>query len=207
MKTPLRVGLTGGIGSGKSTVCKIFEDLGVKIIDADQIAHDLVLPDQPALEKIIDILGTEYLDKDGQLDRKQLRNLVFNDKDKKKQIENILHPLVYSEIESQVSSINHPYCIICIPLLVETNALDKVDRILIIDIPEQLQISRASQRDKTEHMEIKNIIKNQITRKTRLGVADDIIINDHDQAYLYKQVEKLHERYMQMSTDNIASSV
>ncbi len=202
----LKVGLTGGIASGKSTVCKLFNKLGVPVIDADQITHKLVQPNQPALENIIEKLGNKYLDKDGQLDRKLLRNDIFNDNAIKQQLEIILHPLVYEEIENNIAQLNSPYCIICIPLLIETNALDKIDRVLIIDLPKELQLDRASKRDKVEKSEINKIIHAQVERGARLEVADEIIKNDEDMDKLKAQVVNLHKFYTNLAKDNNVNS-
>lgn len=206
VKKVLRIGLTGGIGSGKSTVSHIFSDFGVPVIDADSIAYDLVQPGQPALKEIIDVLGPAFLTNDGYLDRKHLRSAAFHNNKIRKTLENILHPLVFKETDNKVVSIKEPYCIICIPLLIETNAINKVDRILVVDLPEQLQFERASKRDDTELSEILKIAQNQVTRDERLNKSDDLIHNDRDKEYLHEQVNNLHERYLAIaSMDNIAS--
>jgi len=204
MNPTLRVGLTGGIGSGKSSVCKLFADLGVPIIDADQIAHELVRPGQPALQAIIETFGEEIVtDYKGNLDRKRLRELIFRDSDSRKKLENILHPLVYDEIEDQLTKITSPYCIICIPLLIETRAINKVDRVLVIDIPEALQIQRACQRDNMDIEDIQKIIRAQTSRDIRLNAADDIIRNDGNLTSLHKQVKDLHKCYTKTAADII----
>lgn len=205
MKTPLRIGLTGGIGSGKSTACKIFGDLGVPVIDADTIAHELVKPHQPAFKKIIDAFGTDFLNQDGELDRKKLRTVIFNDATTKKVLESILHPFVFEEIEHRIASIKTPYCIICIPLLIETNAMDKVDRILVINIPKKLQISRASQRDNVTSSDVKKIFKTQVASEIRLTNADDVLHNDQDIEFLRAQINKLHKHYLELVEDRITS--
>jgi len=202
----LKVGLTGGIACGKSTVCELFNELGVPVIDADQIAHELVQPNQPALNIIIEKLGNKYLNEEGQLDRKLLRNTIFNDDPIKKQLETILHPLVYEEIENKITLFNAPYCIVCIPLLIETNALDKIDRVLVVDLPKELQLDRASKRDKVEKSEINKIMETQVDRETRLEVADEIIKNDEDIDKLKAQVANLHKFYTGLARDNRISS-
>jgi len=207
VKKVLRIGLTGGIGSGKSTVSHIFSELGVPVIDADSIAYDLVQPGQPALKEIINLLGHEFLTNDGYLDREHLRSTAFHNNKIRKTLENILHPLVFKEIDNKIVLIKEPYCIICIPLLLETNAINRVDRILVVDLPEQLQFGRASKRDNVELSEILKIVQNQATRDERLNKADDLIHNDRDKEYLHEQVNNLHERYLAIaSTDDIASS-
>ncbi len=207
MNNILRIGLTGGIASGKSTVCEMFNDLGVPIVDADQIVHELIRPGQTALKRIIDKFGDKYLTKEGLLDRKLLRKDIFNNKKLKDELEEILHPLVYAEIDNKVTLLNAPYCVISIPLLIETNALDKVDRVLVVDIPDALQIDRASKRDGVDISEITKILNAQVKRKKRLDIADDIIKNDGDIDNLRIQVENLHKIYLAMANDNLATLI
>ncbi len=202
----LKVGLTGGIASGKSIICELFNELGVPVIDADQIVHELVQSNKPALKSIIEKFGKKYLNKEGQLDRKLLRNTIFNDDAIKQQLEEILHPLVYEEIENKIALFIAPYCIVCIPLLIETNALDKIDRVLVVDLPKELQLDRASKRDKVEKSEINKIMETQVDRETRLEVADEIIKNDEDINKLKAQVANLHKFYTGLARDNRISS-
>ncbi|RKZ49186.1 MAG: dephospho-CoA kinase [Gammaproteobacteria bacterium] len=191
----LRIGLTGGIGSGKTTACEIFTELGVPVIDADIIAHELVKPGMPALEEIIRIFGEEVISNDGTLDRKIIRDKVFANNLDRKKLENILHPAVYKEISAQVENINSRYCIISIPLLLETGASKTVDRILVIDVPREQQLERASNRDKTDKNDINAIIDSQISRNERLSAADDIVDNNGDINDLRKKIYELHEFY------------
>jgi len=199
MPPVLRVGLTGGIGSGKSTVCNLFAGMGVPVIDADEIAHHLTAPGQPALQQILETFGTDMFTTSGDLDRSRLRNLIFNDEIARTRLENILHPLIYAEIDTRVGLLNHPYCIISIPLLIEKHMTEKVDRILVIDISEKLQISRAVNRDHTDRENIIRIMRTQCTRANRLAVADDIIHNDGDLVLLQKQVYTLNEYYIKIA--------
>ena len=198
----LKIGITGGIGSGKSTVCKFFNELGVPVIDADEIAHNLVKPGKPAFTKIVKLIGDQYITDDGELDRRKIREQVFTNEKIKKQLEDLLHPLVFEEIEKNISSLNYPYCVVCIPLLIETGAQDTVDRILVVDIPEELQIDRASARDITDKAEIIKIINSQEKRTKRLEVADEIIKNDGNKHELKEQVAGLHKIYLKLAENN-----
>lgn len=191
----LKIGLTGGIGSGKSTACEIFSELGVPVIDADVIAHELVKPGMPAFNEIKKIFGTEIISSDGTLDRKIIRDKIFANEIDRKKLENILHPAVYEEISIQVKNINSKYCIISIPLLLETNASKTVDRILVIDVPRELQLERASNRDRTNKSDIDAIIDSQISRKDRLSAANDIVDNKGNINDLRKKICDLHKFY------------
>src|SRR3990172_3284989 len=201
MQPVLRVGLTGGIGSGKSTVCNIFTNIGVPVIDADEIARQLAGPAQPALRLIVEAFGANVFTDSGELNRAYLRNLVFNDDAARTRLENILHPLVYKEIESRIRELNFPYCIICIPLLLEKHAQDKVDRVLVIDATEEQQILRACKRDQADRENIMRIMQAQTTRANRLAEANDIIHNDGNMASLRRQVINLHAAYNKMAAD------
>lgn len=198
----LRIGLTGGIGSGKSTACMIFAELGAPIIDADQIAHMLSAKDQPAYLAITRLFGDKVIRADGELDRAQLRKIVFEDDDARHKVEGILHPLIYNEIDKQVSQLKNNYCIICIPLLIETGATSKVDRILVIDATEEQQVMRASYRDSIDNKTIANIISAQVSRNERLSFAHDIIHNDGDIESLRYQIDKLNDKYKIASESN-----
>ncbi|MFT5395782.1 MAG: dephospho-CoA kinase [Gammaproteobacteria bacterium] len=199
MTKTLCVALTGGIGCGKSTVSSIFQALGVPIIDSDVISRSIVKPGKPCLNAIIDEFGDELLDTRGELDRHKLRTIIFNDSEAKRKLEDILHPAIYQEIERKVSNIDYPYCLVAVPLLIETQATDKFDRILLVDVPEDIQLTRASERDKTSRKFISEIIKNQASREQRLNYADDIIDNSVKIDELNDVVEKLHEQYLKLS--------
>jgi dephospho-CoA kinase len=191
----LRIGLTGGIGSGKSTVCEIFSGLGVPVIDADQITHELSARGQPAYLAIIRQFGNSIVRPDGELDRGRIRKIIFRDETTRHNLEGILHPLIYNEIERRVSRLDHGYCIICIPLLIETGATGKVDRILVVDAPVDLQMERARTRDSMDDELVASIINAQVTRKERLNIADDIITNNGDIDSLKQQIYTLNEKY------------
>lgn len=191
----LRIGLTGGIGSGKSTACEIFSELKVPVIDADVIAVKAVEPGMPALQSIIDEFGVKIITKDGYLNRKELRDRIFKNESDRRKLESILHPVIYKEIARQTKGINSAYCIISIPLLLETGTSDIIDRILVIDIPKELQLSRASARDNASLKNIETIIHSQISRDDRLAAADDIINNEGDIENLRRQIYDLYEFY------------
>lgn len=191
----LKIGLTGGIGSGKSTACEIFSELGVPIIDADIVARKVVQAGMPALQLIKEEFGEDIITKDGLLNRKKVRDQIFTNEIDRKKLENILHPVIYERIVHETENINSSYCIISIPLLLETEALEIIDRVLIIDVSEKLQLSRASVRDNASLNDIERIIRTQISRDNRLAAADDIINNEGDIENLRRQIHDLHEFY------------
>jgi len=194
----LIIGLTGGIGSGKTSTAQCFAKLGVPVIDADILARELTQAPSPVLSKIIEYFGKSILTEDGHLDRKQLREIIFNGPQKRLWLENLLHPLINQAIKNQLSQLNSPYCIVVIPLLVETGPYSFLDRILVIDAPEQQQIERLKTRDQTSPELINKILSSQADRQARLAAADDIIINDGEFEHLAKQVEKLHAQYLRI---------
>lgn len=198
----LKIGLTGGIGSGKTTVADCFASLGVPVIDADKISHELTAPGQLALQEIAGAFGPDILNGDGQLDRIRLRAIVFNDVARRKQLEEILHPLIRAEMRRRVADIEAratPYCILCIPLLLETGQTDLVDRILVVDTPEDLQYQRVRARNGLPDAEIAAIIHAQASREQRQAAADDIIVNDDGLYELRQHVLALHQHYLKHS--------
>ncbi len=196
MKKPLHVGLTGGIGSGKTTVSNIFAELGVPVIDADVIARQVVKAGQPAFEKIVNFFGETILDENGELNRSEMRKLVFNDSEARTRLESFTHPEIQAEMSRLSEQVSYPYCIISSPLLLESRAAHKLDKILVIDLPESEQIQRASMRDRSNPADIKKIVRSQLDRETRLKFADDIIRNDTDLSNLREQVENIHMKYL-----------
>ena len=199
MNRPLRVGLTGGIGSGKTTVRQCFDELGVPTIDADEISRRITKPGQPAFDEVVALFGKGCLDETGNLERRRLRELVFSAPVLKKKLEAIIHPRVRAEIQAFTNRVNYPYCIACIPLLLETGGQARVDRVLVVDAPEELQVERVARRDRTAEEQTRNIIKAQASRSERLRAAHDIIVNDGNIGDLKMQVGNLHEKYIGLS--------
>jgi dephospho-CoA kinase len=196
------VGLTGGIGSGKSTVANLFAELGVPVIDADRLARELVTPGQPAFNEIITRFGDDCLQADGTLDRAWLRQRIFSDPPGKQQLEAILHPKIRQRMQELIAEIRAPYCIVVIPLLLETQQADLVDRIVVVDLPENEQIKRVAARDSLPHHVILDIMATQADRETRLAAADDIIDNDTDPMTLDKRIQELHMQFMEITHEH-----
>lgn len=196
----LKIGLTGGIGSGKTTVCQLFASYGVPIIDADDIAHELVKPGMPALQAIEAAFGAEYIQADGWLNRSKVRDVIFTDDSAKQRLEAILHPLVYSTIQAKLSQLQAPYCIICVPLLFETNMAHIADRILVVDCPVTQQVERVKKRANMAVEKIQAIIDSQISREMRIAKADDLINNAAQETDLVSQVSALHDLFISLST-------
>ncbi len=193
----LTIGLTGGIGSGKSLAASFFQALGAKIIDADEIAKALTVYPQPAYFQILNRFGEAILEIDRQINRRKLREIIFTNPTEKCWLENLLHPLINKQIQEQLED-NFPYCIIVIPLLIETNAYDLVDRILVVDAPVEAQLNRIMKRDHINQEIAYKIIAAQATREERLMAADEIILNTKGLNELKKQVFSLHLKYSQM---------
>jgi len=189
------VGLTGGIGSGKSTVAKLFAQKGIAIIDADQITRELTSPDQPALEAIVKHFSRDILDNAGLLDRKKLGKIIFDLPHEKYWLEALLHPLVRTTMKQQVLKATSPYCITMIPLLLETSNNPLINRILVVDASEKIQLQRTQARDQSPIDQIQAILETQVTRAKRLSSADDIIDNNGELKDLIPQVEKYHQLY------------
>ncbi|MDH3977044.1 MAG: dephospho-CoA kinase [Gammaproteobacteria bacterium] len=196
---PLRIGLTGGIASGKSTIANQFADLGVPVIDADQIARQVVEPGEPGLASIVDEFGPELLESDGRLNRQALRSLVFSDPNKRLILENILHPLIGDSMLVAAHQASGPYQIWEVPLLLETGFDQLVNRVLVADIPASMQRERLSARDLETSEQIERILEAQMNREDRLKAADDVIDNSGSEAKTRAQVEKLHAHYLKLS--------
>lgn len=193
---PWILGLTGGIGSGKSAAAQCFVDLGVHLVDADHAARWVVEPGRPALAQIAEYFGASVLQADGTLNRSALRELIFKDPQQRVWLESLLHPLIREEIRQYLARAESAYAILVSPLLLETSQHQMVQRVLVIDVPESVQIERTVLRDKTNEEQVRAILKAQASRDERLSRADDVIVNDRDPAWLKSEVERLHHFYL-----------
>lgn len=195
MRPALIIGITGGIGSGKTTVAHLFSSLGIPVIDADELARQVVVPGQPAYEEILRLFGPGVLLKSGELDRGQLRERAFSDPATRVHLEEIVHPRVYAQMKQQLDYLDTAYAIVVVPLLIETGARDLVDRVLVVDCPEELQIARTIRRDGTDIAVIESILAAQLDRGSRLSAADDVIENNASEEALEEAVFRLDRRY------------
>ena len=193
---PFRVALTGGIASGKSTVADLFAALGVPVIDTDVIAREVVEPGRPAHAQVGEAFGPQVLDADGRLDRKRMRERIFADPDARRRLEAILHPAIRAEMERQSKAAVGPYHVLVIPLLAEGGRRDHVDRVLLVDVPEELQIQRVMWRDGVSHEQALASLNAQATRAQRLAMADDVLRNTGRVDDLREQVAKLHQQFL-----------
>ena len=193
------VGLTGGIGSGKSTVAEMFTALEIDLVDADVAAREVVAPGTPALAEIVEHFGPDILMADGSLDRRKLRRVIFHQEQEKHWLETLLHPLIRRWLTQQISDRRSAYCLLISPLLLETGQAEMVDRILVVDVSVETQISRTLARDGGEERTARAIIEAQIGRSQRLEHGDDIIDNELPVQSLRQQVQKLHQQYLTMA--------
>jgi dephospho-CoA kinase len=197
---PYVIGLTGGIGSGKSTVAEIFRRLGATIIDTDALSHALTRPGQPGLQAIVEAFGRELLDPQGRLDRARLRRLVFSDENARHRLEALLHPLIRQEVDRALGAATGPYVILVVPLLAETDGWrERVDRVLVVDCPEEEQIRRTMARSQLAREEVQAIMAAQASRARRLALADDVIVNNGSVADLEEAVRALDARYRRLA--------
>lgn len=195
----LKVGLTGGIGSGKSTVSAEFENLGVPVFDADIIAHQITSNYHPVLEDVAKLLGEQSV-VDGAMDRSFVRKLVFSQPKLKRQLENLLHPAIRSIMDQQVADCDADYCILSIPLLLETGQQHRVDRILVVDADETRRVEWIKSRSGLSETEIEKIFAAQVDRDTRLDAANDVISNHGTLDDIKHQVASLHRKYLDLTT-------
>jgi dephospho-CoA kinase len=196
-----KIGLTGGIGSGKTAASDRFARLGASVIDTDLLSRELVEPGQPALAEIAQAFGRDVLDAAGRLDRAALRQCVFADPSRRRRLEAILHPRIREAMLARAEAAGGPYVICVIPLLVETGQQALVDRVLVIDAPPERQRERVIARDGVATDAVDAILASQVDRATRLAAADDVIVNDGGVAELHAQVDALHRRYIELATD------
>ncbi|WP_236232997.1 dephospho-CoA kinase [Pseudomonas tohonis] len=196
MNKPWILGLTGGIGSGKSAVASHFGNLGVHLVDADHAARWVVEPGRPALAQITEHFGRDVLQADGQLDRATLRQRIFEHPEERRWLENLLHPLIGEEIVRDLASAQSPYAILVSPLLIESGQHRMTQRVLVVDAPEAVQVQRTMARDKVSEEQVGAILKAQASREKRLEAADDVLVNDRDLKWLQREVERLHAFYL-----------
>ncbi len=196
---PFRVGLTGGIASGKSAVARMFQSLGVPLIDTDVIARDVVAPGEPGLAAVRDAFGDEVLTEDGQLDRSRLRERVFSDPAQRRRLESILHPLIRTRALAQLDDTDAPYVIADIPLLLETGFYELVDRVLVVDCEPETQIQRLMERDGVSRELATGMLSAQASRKNRIAIANDVLDNDGDLENTRQQVDSLHRNYLELA--------
>lgn len=196
------LGLTGGIGSGKSAASQWFESQGIAVVDADIVAREVVDIGQPALQQIREAFGDWVLLEDGSLNRRALREHIFQSPEARKTLENITHPAIRTSIIQQLHAAQSPYAILVSPLLFETNQHELTQHTLLIDAAIELQIQRASQRDGQNVEQIQKIIAAQMPREQKRAMADDIVLNDGELEHLYAHLTPLHEKYLQMATQN-----
>jgi dephospho-CoA kinase len=199
MARRLRIGLTGGIASGKSTVAGRFSELGIPVIDADESSRIVVAPGQPGRNAVVARFGEGVLTGDGELDRRALRNLIFEDPQKRRDLEAILHPLIRADMERRAVQAVGPYLILAIPLLLEGEARDRVDRILVVDADEAVQLQRLMARDGESLEQARKILAAQANRAVRLKAADDVLVNSGTVPELRQAVDRLHERYLRLA--------
>jgi dephospho-CoA kinase len=193
------VGLTGGIASGKSTAAKFFGALGIPIIDTDQLARDVVEPGQPPLERLVERFGASILTEDGHLDRPALRNIVFSDPKARADLEALTHPAIGAAVEARSAEVGGVYQVLVLPLLVEKSLGSQLNRVLVVDCDEELQIRRLQARDGSTLEQARAILNVQTSRGARLKAAHDVIKNDGDMSAVRDQVEKLHALYMELA--------
>jgi len=193
------VGLTGGIGSGKSAAAERFRALGITVVDADVCARIVVEPNKPALKTIAEHFGSEIIQADGTLDRAALRQKIFADEAERKWLEALLHPLIFEEMWSQLQSAPSPYAILESPLLIEAGQLAICQRVLVVDATEETQLARTTARDNNSVAQVKAIMAAQATRQQRNAKADDIVSNDGDLASLHQAIDKLHQHYLSLA--------
>lgn len=195
----LIIGITGGIGSGKSAASDYLAEQGITVVDADRVSRQVVEPGQPALDKIRAHFGDRVIQADGTLDRRALRELVFDDPEQRRVLENITHPAIVEEMRRQLTGSDSPYTVLVSPLLLETDQYRMVDRVLLVDVPESVQLERTARRDEVPGDQVRRIMAAQMDREDRRRRADDIVSNDGTLADLHRQLDELHKQYLEMA--------
>ncbi|HEX6996732.1 MAG TPA: dephospho-CoA kinase [Gammaproteobacteria bacterium] len=193
------MGLTGGVASGKSAVTGMFAKRGVPVVDTDLIAREVVAPGEPGLTAVREAFGAEVLTATGELDRRKLRDIVFADEAQRRRLERILHPLIRARTLERLRALEAPYAIVAVPLLVETGFGKLVDRVLVVDCPEEVQLARLMARDALSREQATAMVRAQTDRATRLAAADDVIDNGGDLVATERQVEQLHRKYLELA--------
>ena len=193
---PWVLGLTGGIGSGKSAAAERFAEHGIHVVDADQAARWVVEPGRPALQQLAEHFGVEVLQSSGALDRQALRKRIFEDAEQRRWVEALLHPLIAQEITDNLAQATSPYAVFVSPLMVESGQYKRTERLLVVDAPIELQRERTLKRDTTTPEQVEAILKAQASREQRLALADDVLLNDRDLAWLQSEVDRLHHFYL-----------
>ena len=193
------VGLTGGIGSGKTVASDRFEELGVKVVDADIASRVVVEIGKPALSSIEGEFGSDVISDDGSLNRAKLREIIFKDDEAKSWLESLLHPLIGQHILDEIASATSRYVILVSPLLFETTQFQMCNRTLLIDVPKDIQVLRTAKRDKVPESQVEKIIASQMDRDQKIGKADDVIVNDGEIGDLISKIDKIHQRYIELA--------
>lgn len=194
------VGLTGGIGSGKSAAAAEFARLGATVVDTDAIAHELTRAGGVAIDAVRRTFGDEAIDEQGAMDRDRMRTRAFADPEVRKRLEALLHPMIRAESDRRITAASGPYVVHVVPLLVESaNYRERVDRVLVVDCPEEVQVARVQRRSGLQASAVRAILRSQVSRAARLAAADDVIDNSATIAALHKRVADLHERYLQLA--------
>ncbi len=201
---PYKIGLTGGIGSGKSTVARAFSELGVATFSADTISHELSAKGQPGYLKIVALFGSEILETNGELNRRALGDIIFSDKAKKLQLESILHPMIMQALHHKADTTNGPYCVLDIPLLVSTAERERVDRILVVHCERENRVARVQKRNGWSTEKIARVMKNQVPEQALLEAADEVVDNNGDIKALKDQVAGLHKLYLDCANRRMA---
>ena len=192
--------LTGGIAAGKTAVSDLFAQRDVPVIDTDQIAHEIVAPGQPALKRIAEAFGQEFLGADGRLDRKKMRTAIFSSPQQKTRLEGILHPAIVAEADRRIAQIDTPWCILVVPLLTETSQLPWIDHVLVVDVEESIQIERVMARDNISQQQAQSILDAQTSRRQRLALADDVLDNSGSLEQLKTAVNELQRKYTTLAS-------